>query len=447
MPESSQPAPTLDNEPPIPIPPKRRSARTRSRQSSAVPTTEPVSPKQTKARKQRNPPPTASAEPEFVDPNASTTAPVEQPRSISRSRARVGKGKKLLPPADSELNGNLEFTDLLEQNRYKQISKLPIVPCKSIDIPTLDALKVKSEVFNFVANIGWETYFNVNLPAYIELCREFYTTFVLDLSEDFNLGTPGVIRFRLLGQRFNLSINDFNAAMGFVNEEELGNDDYLAQLCDFDDHFDPLTVYRGMTNRSNISYDSGSSKDYYVHSPSLKYIHRFLAFSFSGRKDSPSVMSKTELFFLWCMINKLKVNLGFWMATQFSNALFFHRPLILGSYITHFALNAQLFSLDNNNLHKACDMPPLDLKSLDDMGLLHRENGIICFAPPGPLVPRHLRVFTQATQVHPAASPSETTTNRMTEERLQSMETTWDQIDQNLIALCQHMGIPHVPRP
>ncbi|KAL0361184.1 UNVERIFIED_CONTAM: hypothetical protein Sradi_3802900 [Sesamum radiatum] len=59
------------------------------------------------------------------------------------------------------------------------------------------------------------------------------------------------------------------------------------------------------------------------------------------------------------------------------------RPLILGPLITHIALNTQLIDLANANLHIACTPHPLDIAALDQMGLLTRWNGLLCFTLSG----------------------------------------------------------------
>ncbi|KAL0446217.1 UNVERIFIED_CONTAM: putative mitochondrial protein [Sesamum latifolium] len=65
------------------------------------------------------------------------------------------------------------------------------------------------------------------------------------------------------------------------------------------------------------AYDSSKTKDTYIRDLALKYLHRFLAYTFSGRKDSSTALNKTELFFLWSMLTHTRINIGFWVASQF----------------------------------------------------------------------------------------------------------------------------------
>lgn len=116
-----------------------------------------------------------------------------------------------------------------------------------------------------------------------------------------------------------------------------------------------------------------------MHSPTLFYLHRLIAYLFSGRKDSPSIISKTELFFLRCMVEKKRVNLGCFIASQLNIVIIHHRLLILRHIVTQIALHERVINLESIDLHKACDSLPLDLMSLDDVGLLCKVESIILF--------------------------------------------------------------------
>ncbi|KAL0354747.1 UNVERIFIED_CONTAM: Retrovirus-related Pol polyprotein from transposon.6 [Sesamum radiatum] len=194
-------------------------------------------------------------------------------------------------------------------------------------------------------------------------------------------------------------------------------------------------------------YDSSKTKDTYVRDPALKYLHRFLAFTFSGRKDSSAALNKTELFFLWSMLTHTRINLGFWVASQFQIIISKKRPLILGSLITHIALNAQLIDLTTTHLHIACTPHPLDVAALDQMGLLTRRNGLLCFTPPGEpgaRLGRRQREASPESDEDPTPLASETLHDRLDglDERLRRLEL-------NLHAYFefQHFQPPFLHRP
>lgn len=182
------------------------------------------------------------------------------------------------------------FEDDLEKERYEEIRKLPIVPSKCAHNPTLKTLKIWLDVMKLIYNISWSLYYNVDVPTYIELVREFYTTYQFLKPKTFNLYTSNLISFRLSDIHFFFSIAQFHDALGFFERES------EHPYCDFCYDFDSIPVYEECDNPLE-TYDSSKSKDLYLKDPCKKYIHRFLAYSFSDRRDAPSILSKTELFF------------------------------------------------------------------------------------------------------------------------------------------------------
>lgn len=74
------------------------------------------------------------------------------------------------------------------------------------------------------------------MRANVEIFMEFYTTFQFHKLTNFNLQTPNLIFFLLLGERFYFSIAQFNDALGF---SEFENEH---PYCDFCDDFDLITL-------------------------------------------------------------------------------------------------------------------------------------------------------------------------------------------------------------
>ncbi|KAK8690583.1 hypothetical protein V6N13_074115 [Hibiscus sabdariffa] len=166
--------------------------------------------------------------------------------------------------------------------------------------------------------------------------------------------------------------------------------------------FDADLAYATLTNLPNATYNAKNTKGWNIHDPTLRYIHRFLAYNYSEMNDTSAILSKVELFFLWCMHTGRKVNLGFWFARAFEYVVQTDRPLILGPYITR--LTSRLFPLtfNTNEFTFAFTMDPLDARCLDSMGLLAGTPSAPHLVPPGTIMPRDGCVFLQrATQ--PAA--------------------------------------------
>ena len=228
-------------------------------------------------------------------------------------RSRLGKGKAILSPSESSLRGHLTFKSTVQKDLYSEISTKSIVPCKCVHYPTLDELGIRDKFDAMVDGIGWRSYFQINCPAFIELTREFYTTFSFTRPEGFTLDSPNVVRYRLMGKEFKQSMTEFNIALGFITTESACSTWYQSSRYDYGEDFSPYALWKTMSSDPQ-AYNPSQSKSSYLLELVWQYVHRFLAFTYSGRKGSSITCTKAELFFLWAMINNVKVNLGCWLA-------------------------------------------------------------------------------------------------------------------------------------
>ena len=107
------------------------------------------------------------------------------------------------------------------------------------------------------------------------------------------------------------------------------------------------------------------------------------------------------------MKNNIKVNLGCWLAAQFKTVLTKkNKPLILGSYITHLAVQLEILNLQDHNLHLACDMKFLNAERLERIGVLEHVDGRYRFTPPGPSRALPRSSFTSSAPTGDEAGPS-----------------------------------------
>lgn len=88
-------------------------------------------------------------------------------------------------------------------------------------------------------------------------------------------------------------IAEFNSAMGF---------DPQVLTCDFSPKFDATSMHANFCEHPLDAHCLNKSKDLFLRNPYLNYLHRFLAYSFSGCKDASNILTKTKPFFLWCMV-------------------------------------------------------------------------------------------------------------------------------------------------
>ena len=123
----------------------------------------------------------------------------------------------------------------------------------------------------------------IDYPTFEELCYEFYSTFEFYKNEFITLDEPELIKFRLRGIPQDMSINDFNLNLEFVNGDTLSFEMYINSTCDYTRPFasDYIGIWREWSTDPQL-YDPSQSKASHLKDPVLKVIHRFLAYNFSG---------------------------------------------------------------------------------------------------------------------------------------------------------------------
>ncbi|KAL0320096.1 UNVERIFIED_CONTAM: hypothetical protein Sradi_5271100 [Sesamum radiatum] len=177
--------------------------------------------------------------------------------SSSQSRSRSFRAATVLPPAPDSLGGNLQFHSRSARERYFAIRVRKIIPCKVLHQPTITDLNISTSFTLLVENIGWKCFFDCNVDSFTELVHEFYSTFEFTTPSDLTLSTPNVLKFRLLGRAFSLSLTDFNIALGFTTPDLAQHHEYLTSVCNYRDEFKPNELWRQYSVDPNVTTPVG----------------------------------------------------------------------------------------------------------------------------------------------------------------------------------------------
>ncbi|KAH6808265.1 hypothetical protein C2S51_029373 [Perilla frutescens var. frutescens] len=294
-------------------------------------------------------------------------------RQVKNPKRGPVKSLEILPPSESTLQESLNFSTKLLRDRYAKVCERPILPGKNLDLLALERLGIRHAVEVLIDKIGWKSFFEINYVAFIELTREFYTTFQFVKPDDLTLDTPGVIKYR-------------ESRVGYGNFGQVG-------------------VWSDMSV-DRKTYDPSQSQSTLLKKPEWQYIHRFLSFKYSARKsDQINVVMEKK------------------------------KGLILGSVITQLAINHGLLDLQQHFLHKAHDNAPLDEKSLERMGIIEKKDGVYKFrALSTPLPPKELcrQLKRSRVEVHdPLEGPDQSTLTPPTPTMFEVMQRL-DQIAQDV---------------
>lgn len=109
-----------------------------------------------------------------------------------------------LPVHDS--SWTLIFNKLTKCTQYDAISSLPYMEGKSLHLDILNELWIRDEVSDLISGIGWDIFFHLWLPAFIEVTHKFYCTFFFHKNAMLTINMPNTVNFRLLGHRFRMLI-------------------------------------------------------------------------------------------------------------------------------------------------------------------------------------------------------------------------------------------------
>lgn len=260
----------------------------------------------------------------------------------------------------------MQFANPLEQRQYDMLKNYEICSNWFLDKETISKIGLTETIEGYLANIGWKRFADIQFPAYREPTLEFLSTLKGKSGE--SLSEPGTMSFGINGKQFSMSVDEFNIAMGFEDEESIRSDKYRDASTDLPSCFKVQDFSAQITNGKD-KYCASKSKATQIHLASLRLMQKFIAHGISARKESTGAVSKHDLFYLWCMSTGNRVNLG---AMFLLHVLKLVNPkcvstksyISVGSYISHMAF--KLGALQANP-HAAVPMIPISLKTLVSM--------------------------------------------------------------------------------
>ncbi|WVZ01768.1 hypothetical protein V8G54_022574, partial [Vigna mungo] len=115
----------------------------------------------------------------------------------------------------------------------------------------------------------------------------------------------GLIAFRLHNVSYRLTLAEFNAIFGFP----------IGGARNYPKNFDVGSFWFQLSKSSSfVSFDS---KEANIQHPCFRYAYRLMAHTLFARDDSHSAVRKSELLFLWGMVNDVSLDSRAWLARQF----------------------------------------------------------------------------------------------------------------------------------
>ena len=184
---------------------------------------------------------------------------------------------------------------MVQAQNFAKFSTFYFIPTRFLDWDDFARLGILEELQNLINGIGWMRVADITEPAYREPTVEFLSSVQLIHPTD---DEPHYsVKYRLLNQEHQLSLAAFNVALGFETEETVHSDEYRTALRDVPEDFHDGAFWHQITGGRR--YEPKVAKSSAILDPALRILHRWLAMSIYGRKDSTGNVSRHHLFILW----------------------------------------------------------------------------------------------------------------------------------------------------
>lgn len=271
--------------------------------------------------------------------------------------ATDGKGKEVATDAGSgdgkEKKGKPYALGIIlkkaeERERFDILAGRGLLMSRYPDKTTLDDLGMRENVRDLVGNIGWGKFIGHSYSTKVYLTLEFLSTLCFRKDKD-NVDDPqhNNVSFSLDNREFSMSLTEFCERMGFASTgliHDSHNPNNKPENYDPDEFWHQITGMRKFVPKS--------AKASSIHNPVFRYIHRVMACSIFGRKETGTVRTD-ELFILWAMVNKQQVNTGYYLLSHMASvATQDSGKIVVGGPIEFMAktLNIKLYR-DEHPLH------------------------------------------------------------------------------------------------
>ncbi|GKD74268.1 hypothetical protein Tco_1332550 [Tanacetum coccineum] len=153
------------------------------------------------------------------------------------------------------------------------------------------------EIFTLVA---WIRGFNINEPIYAELCHEFYSTYEFDeVCVDDELQSKKIIKFRLGGRAYNLTLLKFAQRLGLyqaVELEEEGFNVYFEGGLRNDDNFNAQDYWLSISQEDNLGLSRSHTST--IRDLILRVIYKMITYGLCQRTTGYDKIQKNDLWLL-----------------------------------------------------------------------------------------------------------------------------------------------------
>ena len=168
----------------------------------------------------------------------------------------------------------------------------------------------------------------------------------------------GTLNFRLGNQDHTIGLFALNYVFHFPKDQEANID------------FDRDESWGEITEQRNVPYQLRLAKEFKIHSPSLRYLHKVMSHSLFPIKEGDSIVTTIELNVLYCMVNNIKLDICHVLASKLKDiATKRIRAIKIGGLVLSIA-NYVGFDIENIPFGKLPSPSSIDLQMMEAMGMV-----------------------------------------------------------------------------
>ncbi|KAL8218820.1 hypothetical protein R6Q57_022193 [Mikania cordata] len=233
----------------------------------------------------------------------------------------------------------------IARNRRDRLLRKEMSQQKTIDYDLLAELGQLERMTAIISeDTPWSRLFEMTFaPQYRLITVEFLSTFVFrPRAADQPQADPDQpeVSFRLCGLAYAMSLAEFGNALGLYTEEELEMPIYTSAIHTADD-----AVVSAWWPRIGDEPFVRAARVTRIRDPLIRYLHRVIASSITGRGMSQEWCTSQDLFFLYCILSGRLCNVARCLTEYFST--YCHRQerglIFDGVYVTRLGDACLLF--------------------------------------------------------------------------------------------------------
>ena len=181
---------------------------------------------------------------------------------------------------------------------------------KSLCLSDLRELGVEKKLISYFKSIRFEWLLNhCEEEVLMALAKEFFTSFKFISTTDLDADS---ITFWLFNEEMVMSIREWSLRMGLLtlvedeegtwNERDIGAPNNT-------EGFDAQEALRMISYKKVAKFKTSSSKGVHITDPVLRLAQVYIGYNLLGQVGA--TLTTPELYFMWYMLNNVKVHLGY----------------------------------------------------------------------------------------------------------------------------------------